>query len=567
MALSAQAAPLSRADRWWAAALASLVAAWFLVWAQGTPDVVDAEIAQQTAGSLARHGSLALAVEPLSSTLDSAAARPADTPEARALVERARGAAPGAFALLRGPDGGWRAWYAPGQALLLVPFHAAGALAARCAPATEAAHAARIVDGVARSEWWAHAVASWSNPLCAAALAACAFLVARRLGASRTAAAWAASSLVLATLLAPLSRGMLSDVPAALCLCVALERWLAARAAGPAARGAWLGMGLALGAAVATRVQLAPAALALAAAAVLGAAPRVRVLCLVAVPFGAGCALVALANHARSGDWTDLGYGAVFAGGFWSQPPLEGLWKLLASPGRGLLWSSSGVLLALAGLWSARDEQRLVVRTLACAALLVVLPIACTVAWHGGHVFGPRYVLAALVLVWPFAALCLDRLHGAARLGAHALLVAGALLQLPFMAVDAATWHAAAIEHQRVARPDLVAASTDPVVRDEALFQAALVDWQAAPLVTVPRLWLAQRSAPDTGAVRAGDVWGDGPGSEQLFVAPERARGGRHLLWVDAAELGVPWIVPVLLVALLLACGAVCARLARQAGG
>jgi hypothetical protein len=527
--------PLEARDRRFAWIAFCLVSAWFLSWAQPSADVIDAEVAHQAARSLRREGTLAMG----------------DSPEARALVAHAEQAAPGASPLARGADGRWRSWYAPGQAVLLAPLHLVGEGLAHLDPRPDSNGSARVVDGVVRSEWWPHAATSWANPLCAGALAGLAYLVARRLGASRGSSAWAVVGLCFASFLAPLARGQLSDVPAALFLCLGFERWLAARAGDPRALP-WCGF--ALGLACATRVQLAPAAVVLAASAAWSAPHRVAAAVRLVPGFAAGALLVALANHARGGSPFDFGYASVFAGGFFARNPLEGAWLLVSSPGRGLWWSAPVLLPAVLGWWRWHARDATGAAALFVAALLVAAPVCAMVAWHGAHAHGPRYVLASVVLLAPCAALCFDHAGAWVRRAWRAMLVAAAALQLCFLATDAASWHAAAIEAQRRLAPELGREGADPVVRDEALFQSALVDWRTAAPTSVPRYALAQFAADAEGAIDAERVFP--AAGRAAYLPPERARHGRFLALVDAEAVGAARWPLALLVALFLGVGA-----------
>ena len=133
-------------------------------------------------------------------------------------------------------------------------------------------------------------------------------------------------------------------------------------------------------------------------------------------------------------------------------------------------------------------------------------------------------------------------------------LAAAACLQLSFLATDAASWHAAAVEAQRRLRPELVREGVDPVVRDEDLFQAALVDWRTAAPLSVPRYALAQLASGPDGALDAERVF---PlAGRASFLPPERARHGRFLAMVDAGEVGASRWPLACLVALLLGVGA-----------
>lgn len=150
--------------------------------------------------------------------------------------------------------------------------------------------------------------------------------------------------------------------------------------------------------------------------------------------FGLGALpLVALTlwhNWYRFGSLRDNGYGAEF----FSTPWFIGLYGLLASSGRGLLLYAPPTLLALAGLATLWRRDRAL--TLLVAGLIVP-PLLLTArwwAWHGGWGWGPRLIMPYLPLLLLAAAALLS--SGRGWRWAWALLVAGALVQLPGVAVD-----------------------------------------------------------------------------------------------------------------------------------
>ena len=115
--------------------------------------------------------------------------------------------------------------------------------------------------------------------------------------------------------------------------------------------------------------------------------------------FAAGAALPVSAalvyNHLRTGNPIGVGYGeGVDAWGF-STPVWEGLWGLIASPGKGAMWFAPS---AIVGAWAAsRVESRAWRGGLAIIAGGFVLAAATWWAWHGGECWGPRLILPALV--------------------------------------------------------------------------------------------------------------------------------------------------------------------------
>jgi hypothetical protein len=118
------------------------------------------------------------------------------------------------------------------------------------------------------------------------------------------------------------------------------------------------------------------------------------------LPLISGALVVAAYNLARFGDPLQTGYHALET---FSNPWLEGLVGLLFSPGKGLFLYSPVLILAVASfpafLRRHRAEALLAGGIPAAYALLY----ASWFAWHGGHAWGPRFLVPAL----PFLVLAL----------------------------------------------------------------------------------------------------------------------------------------------------------------
>jgi len=120
-----------------------------------------------------------------------------------------------------------------------------------------------------------------------------------------------------------------------------------------------------------------------------------------AAAWGLGLALVALPfalyNTAIYGGPLNTGYGAGSPDVF-GTPFLTGLYGLTLSSGKGLLWYTPPIVLALAGWWGFFRRRR--ATALACLGLLLVhLGFYSRVDyWHGDGSWGPRY----LAIVLPF---------------------------------------------------------------------------------------------------------------------------------------------------------------------
>lgn len=115
------------------------------------------------------------------------------------------------------------------------------------------------------------------------------------------------------------------------------------------------------------------------------------------MPLVVGAGLLALYNWARFGGLLETGYHFAEGEGF-IQPLGAGLFGLLLSPYRGLLPYNPVLLLAIPGaVMLLRREARL---TWALLALIAVqaLALASWWSWHGGILWGPRFMLPVLPL-------------------------------------------------------------------------------------------------------------------------------------------------------------------------
>ncbi len=544
------------ADRAGAFAIFALLVALYTLTFSGLPDNPDAEVEFQTVHSLAQHGSLALS----------------DTPEARAIVAARFDVRPGG----PGREQRWYAWFGVGQALVALPFYAAGACLERGFPEVETRHASFVAYGAQRSEYWRHLAVGWRNPLLAAATAALLFFAARRLGAARGSASLAAVLFGTATFAWPQARSTLSDVQGTFFLCLAFERWLRCRRESPGRMSA-LGIGgAALALAVLTRVALAPAACVIAvayAASLLQQRAKLRECSAFLVPLIAGGGLFLLANERRFGSVFETGYGTALAGGtFFSSSPLPALAGLLISPGKGLVWMAPLLLLVPVGwrLSRARGE-RVWPWLAAAAAAAVIAPVVFTQSWHGAWTYGPRYVLPIVPLLWPAVALAFDcaRKRRGVFIAALALALLGLATSLPGVLVDHMTHQDLALQGARIEWPD--PGGLDERERDDERFLRIQWDWSfAAP-------WAHWRIAKSR-ALGAQDEYSPrelfGVESDAL-IHPQHARelGWNHLAWVDMkARLDGPFWIGPLFAALWLAMGAwawrtCCARLVRPEGG
>ena len=232
------------------------------------------------------------------------------------------------------------------------------------------------------------AAAASIMPLVGGALAAALFLLGRRLGAPRPAAALVAGGIVLGTYLLPYGRDFFTEPLVALGLVVMVERALAGREQQAA---------LALAAAVLARPQSAAfAPLLLGFLALRGAGTRALVR---TIPPLAVAAIVTVAyNLYRFGDPLEFGYRPPVDPGF-TTPLLEGASGLLFDAEKSLVLFAPALVLvpfAFVTLWRrARGTAALL---LALFAVTFVLA-ATWHSWQGGWSWGPRLVIPGVALV------------------------------------------------------------------------------------------------------------------------------------------------------------------------
>ena len=255
------------------------------------------------------------------------------------------------------------------------------------------------------------------------------YLLCLSLGASSRGALWGALGYGLGSLAWSYSKTFMSEPLLATCLA-----GTALGVASGTARGALLG-GLSLGVAVATRffavLALPPAIWALGRergrAAAFGLAA------------GAGVAWSLAYNWWRYGNPLDFGYpeGVTWA---FTASVHRGLYGLLASPGKGLIWYSPASALALWGLVrAARGGRDGAIRFSLWTFALWLLFFSARRQWWGAWSWGPRYLVPVLPLLSPGLAFLVDEWasEGARRriLLGFSLLCLSAIVQLPALLV------------------------------------------------------------------------------------------------------------------------------------
>lgn len=143
------------------------------------------------------------------------------------------------------------------------------------------------------------------------------------------------------------------------------------------------------------------------------------------IPLAVAVLLLGLYNAARFGDPLNGGYRLADGEGF-TVPFGVGMYGLFASPYRGIFWYSPLLLLALPGWWMLHKAQRWLAGVIVVLVLLQGAAFASWWSWHGGVVWGPRFLLPVV----PLLALALAPLVEAMWTRRHLMLVVGVFAAL-----------------------------------------------------------------------------------------------------------------------------------------
>lgn len=335
-------------------------------------------------------------------------------------------------ATLRGPDGRCYSKNTAGQAVLAMPLVAVAEFAARAAHFREE-----------RAVLAARFIASFFNALVAAVLLASLYAFARRLGVRAGPALGAVALLGFTTPLWVYAKSFMAEPLEALGLLMALGNAALAGAGGerdlPGTRGRlWFA---ALGAFLSVSAKANMLGIVLVALSALGWRRWQRWL----IPLG-GIAL-AIAGHlaynvARFGNPLESGYGAQASVSAFSTPLLAGLYGLLLSSGKGVVWFAPAIVLAFAG-WAEMTRPRahsdgprhgVAARNAAIASLALwgfaLVEFSTFQHWAGDGSWGPRYLVPLLPSAFLAVAFALEAASRARRRAAWALGVAGLLVTL-----------------------------------------------------------------------------------------------------------------------------------------
>jgi len=355
------------------------------------------------------------------------------------LVERhsiAIDAAGGSVDPSPGRDGRLYSRYGIGQSLYNIPFYLAGKAAIRA-----------LGRPIGRPDSIPKAAVALGSAVAAAGCVLVVWLLARRLRATPSAAIAAALSAAIASPLWPYSKFGFATALTGLVLLVAA--WLLAdREPGRQVRSAALA-GLVLAFGWLMRHEMAIALVPFGIYLYLAGGPSrwPRVCALVACA-SVGGLLWAWYNVVRFGHPLAVGYAPEFNG--------VGYLAFLVSPSGSLLLFAPIAIIWFWGLFapgaSTTAERVLLVGPLVVSYLFY----GALADWPGGRSYGPRYLVPALLLLAPGAAMLWPRGLRWRRLIAAAI-AAGALLQLPGVLVD---YSKVSVDWARTATPDQIAHRT-----------------------------------------------------------------------------------------------------------
>jgi hypothetical protein len=329
------------------------------------------------------------------------------------------------------PDGRHFTKNAAGQAVLALPLVAAA----------EGAAAAAGFDAGRRS-LAVRFVASFFNAAVTALMLAAFYLLARMLGAGGGAALGGALLLGFTTPVWPYAKSFMAEPLQALGLLLALMGATAARKL-PKGEGI-----AALGILLAVSAKLSMLPLALACLVPMAGLPWRRFL----VPLQG--LLLALAGHAlynwaRFGTPLETGYGAQASAAAFTTPLQVGLYGLLVSSGKGVMWFAPALWLAPIGwkhmrggaappvpvadvpmAWRPEGAGRVASWGVAAAWVAGLFLYARFQHWAGDGSFGPRYLIPLLPLAFLPVAFALEHASRVRRAAVAVLAAAGLCVQI-----------------------------------------------------------------------------------------------------------------------------------------
>jgi len=431
-----------------------------------------------------------------------------------------------AGATLDGRDGRHYTKNAAGEAVLALPLVAAAEVVA----GASGLHGPRRALAV-------RFVASFFNAWVTALLLAVFYAAARGLGVRTGSALVATLLLGFTTPLWVYAKSFMAEPLQALGLLLALGG--SSRAEDPGAR-TLAGLGLFL--ALSVKASMAPIALACVTPLLFTRPPRDWGPVLVGLALAIGGHLAY--NVARFGNPFETGYGAQATPAAYTTPLRVGLYGLLISSGKGVMWFAPALWLVPAG-WRAMRNASAGARGAALGALIAVATALALYAkfehWAGDGSFGPRYLVPLLPLAFLAVAFAIDRASRRVRNVALALGALGLLVQIGGVSIHYGAQMREAGDYPYT-RP-----LNDPRFMSDSHFNPAFT-----PIVGHWRMLL--RNAGEHLRGRAPRLTGQGDADPRVGIGVEDQERLLHALdfwWLYMAYAGLPRL-PIALVALLL---------------
>jgi hypothetical protein len=266
-------------------------------------------------------------------------------------------------------------------------------------------------------------------------------------------------------------------------------------------RGRWLALsGFAAGLALATQpgvsVALLPVALWMiwllgrkARSGGLSAADMGRAALLWSGPVAGWLAVTGWANWERFGAVANIGEAGTTS--LVDTTAFEGIYGLLLSPGRGVLWYNPPLWLALLGFGLFVVRRPGLGLTIAGMLAATVVYHASGDVWHGGAVWGPNYLVPLLPLLILPVAEVIEPIFGAAE--RRAALVVGSIVGIVALVALAITALGVVVPYDRY----VAEYSTTP-----AAFRAALFEPDASPVAIHTQRFMDEIDTPDLAARR-----------------------------------------------------------------
>ena len=295
-----------------------------------------------------------------------------------------------------GVNGKAYVWFPIGHQMLMVPFVALGELFAEWFPDAEAQYEARR-GAMWGQFYWTRVWLSFLPALCAAGSTIMVLLIVHSLGCTGLSALWVTGAATLCTQFLPGASETMSDAPGMFFL-LAMAALVFRLRAGIGGTGAALVAGLCGGWAALVRYPHGGAVLVLAAVVLVQSWQEKRWKLIGALSLGALPELVMLlaANYLRFGEWDETGYGAGANAEWWGYP--WGLPLILFAPGKGILWFSAPLWIALPALFR-RDILSFPWLPIAAIFAIPLVVFGQASGWAAGQCWSVRYLTPSVVLV------------------------------------------------------------------------------------------------------------------------------------------------------------------------